>query len=356
MNLSSARILAFTAASMLLALSLSSCWYVKQAGYFLSERSRAQPVSKARTAPGVSASVLAFFDTVDRVRLFATASIGLAPTNNYTRYVTLEKDYVADVVSACASDSFERHYWRYPILGNLPYKGFYDKSEAQKEAARLKRAGLDVIVRPVEAFSSLGYFTDPLYSFMVSYGEDVIAELIIHESAHATLFIKGADQFNEEFATYVGRKGAELYLEERYGRNSVQMADRKARNADGAAFTAFLKGTATLLDEVYQDSSTTKDEALKKKADLIQRRALVYRTEAATRFSSENYRDFDMATINNAFIDLYRLYEEDLALYEDWFISESGESLPRFIASLEELASEAGSRIKQAMAERLAAR
>lgn len=353
MSPSLARIVVISFTAILLALSLSSCWYVKQASNFLAERAKAQPVSKVRSDPAVSASVQTFFDTVDQVRNFSTTSIGLSPTKNYTRFVTLEKGYVADVVSACAADSFKRHYWSYPILGNLPYKGFYEKADAQKEAARLKKAGLDVIVRPVEAFSSLGYFTDPLYSFMVQYSEDVVAELIIHESAHATLFIKGADQFNEEFATFVGRKGAERYLEKLYGPHSEQAALRQARSSDGEAFVVFLKVTATMLDEVYLDTSMTLEEKLSKKSSIIRQRADMYQAEAGTRFYSESYREFDMAAINNAFIDMYRLYEEDLQLFEDWFNRIAAGSLPEFIVTLKELASSAKKDIKKAMAERL---
>ncbi len=355
MSPSLARIVVASVIAILLTLSLSSCWYVKQAGYFLSERARAQPVSKVRSDPTVSVSVQTFFNTVDQVRNFSTTSIGLSPTKNYTRFVTQEKKYVADVVSACAADSFERHYWSYPILGNLPYKGFYEKADAQKEAARLKKAGLDVIVRPVEAFSSLGYFTDPLYSFMTEYSEDVIAELIIHESAHATLFIKGADQFNEEFATFVGRKGTERYLEELYGPHSEQSALRQARSSDSEAFVVFLKETAIMLDELYRDTSLTTEEKLSKKSSIIMRRADTYHAEAATRFFSESYLAFDMAAINNAFIDMYRLYEEDLGLFEDWFNKIAAGSLPEFVVTLKELASGAKKGIKKAMAERLSA-
>jgi len=260
---------------------------------------------------------------------------------------------VADVVSACADDSFERHYWRYPVLGAMPYKGFYDKSDADAEAARLKASGLDVIVRRVDAFSSLGFFKDPLYSFMAEYDEDELAELILHESAHATLFVKGADQFNEEFATFVGRKGAELYLTERYGKDSEALAARRARAADGAAFVEFLKGSARLLDEVYVDATKSQDEKLALKAAILSERAAVFRVEAGSVFHDEGYRRFDMGAVNNAYIDLYRLYEEDLGLYERWFVSVASGSLPDFVATLVALADVAGEDVKSAMAERL---
>ena len=338
---------------VLVVMSLSSCWYVKQAASFLGERARAVPVDRILADPKTPGKVAVFLDLVQRVRDFSVDDIGLSPTRNYTRYVALDKDYVADVVSACARDSFQRHYWRYPILGALPYKGFYDRADAEAEAARLKKAGLDVIVRRVDAFSSRGYFTDPLYSFMADYDEDVVAELIIHESAHATLFIKGADQFNEEFATFVGRKGAERYLEKRYGAGSEQLAARRRRAADGTAFTEFLKGTAALLEDVYLDESLSVEEKIKRKGTILAERAKVYRSEADTLFAGDGYRAFDMGAVNNAYIDLYRLYEEDLALFDAWFVRIADGSLTAFIDSLSALAKSSGKDIKTAMATRL---
>jgi len=354
MNASLARLALTAAGATVLALCLSSCWYTRQAASFLAERAKAKPVAAIASDPATPEEVSAFLATVERVRQFSVERIGLSPTRNYTRYVAVDKDYVADVVSACASDSFERYRWRYPLLGALPYKGFYRKADATKEAARLKEAGLDVIVRPVEAFSSLGYFTDPLYSFMVGYDEDVIAELVIHESAHATLFVKGADQFNEEFATFVGRKGTELYLEEMYGTGSPQLTGRHRRAADGTAFVAFLQETALLLDGVYQDGTLTRDEKLARKSAIIAERAAVFREEAGRLFSGEGYRGFDMGSINNAYIDLYRLYEEDLSLFDDWFVRMAAGSLPSFVSTLSDLAKKTGQDIKKAMIEQLA--
>ena len=347
------KIAAATIGLVAIAVLLSSCWYVKQATHFLAERASAVPVERVASDPDTPPETVAMLETVELVRRFAVDRVGLSPTKNYTRYVALDRDYVADVVSACAADSFERYRWRYPVLGELPYKGFYDKADAMREAARLKEAGLDVIVRPVEAFSSLGYFKDPLYSFMASSEEDEIAELVIHESAHATLFVKGADQFNEGFATFVGRRGAELYLEDRYGPDSPRAARRRARAADGGAFVGFMRGTAALLEETYADASMGRDERLVRKAAVIAERAGLFAAERERMFTGEAYRRFDMSTINNAYIDLYRLYEDDLSLFEAWFERVAGASLPKFVSTLSALAAEEGERVASAMAERL---
>ncbi len=353
MNASVTRGATATVASVLLAMCLSSCWYAKQATRFLADRAKAVPLDRAAGDSAAQPSVAALIDAVEAIRRFSVAGAGLSPTKSYTRYVDTDKGYVADVVSACADDSFERHYWRYPVLGAMPYKGFYDKADADAEAARLKASGLDVIVRRVDAFSSLGFFKDPLYSFMAEYDEGELAELILHESAHATLFVKGADQFNEEFATFVGRKGAELYLAERYGQGSAVLAARRARAEDGAAFVEFLKCSARLLEAVYGDRTKSREEKLALKAAILSERAAVFREEAGSVFYDEDYRRFDMGAINNAYIDLYRLYEEDLGLYERWFESVASGSLPDFVATIVALADVAGEDVKSAMAERL---
>jgi predicted aminopeptidase len=333
--------------------TLSSCWYGKQAGYFLSERFRSVSASSLEGKADSSPELKTLLTRVESIREFAVSTAGLKPTRNYTRYVTVDKQYVADVVSACASDSFDRYMWHYPLLGALPYKGFYEKADAEREKDKLKAAGLDVIVRQVDAFSSLGFFTDPLYSFMAHYDEDVIADMIIHESAHATLFIKGADQFNEEFATFVGRKGADIYIEQHYGKDSPEFRRRLARRRDGDAFVLFLKETARELDGAYRNAALSKSEKLDKKAEIIKERARAYMDQASQVFVDEGYRDFDMNRINNAYIDLYRLYEDDLDLYQRWFDDVAGGSLPRFVDTLIVLARSSGASIKTAMAEEL---
>jgi len=335
------------------ALLLTSCWYTKQASYFLSERIRSVPLSKLAKDPGASQELIELIQRVARIRAFAIDELGLASSTNYTRYVTLDKGYVADVVQACASDSFTRHYWKYPVVGALPYKGFYEKADAEREARRLKTAGLDVLVRSVDAFSSLGYFIDPLYSFMTEYDEGDLAELIIHESAHAALFIRGADQFNEEFATFIGRVGTEQYLTAYYGQDSALLAEREERRADGEVFVAFLKETARLLDLVYTDKSISSADKAIQKSKIIAERARIFSDTSADLFKQDQYGTFDMATINNAYIDLYRLYEEDLSLYYSWFEKKAESSIRNLVSSLTELSKGSGKDIKMTMKEQL---
>lgn len=335
---------------LLLALPLlSSCWYVTQTAYFLQERLGGKDLQRLAGQADTPQDLKDFAGKIDQIRRFAVTEAGLKPTKNYTRYVMLDRDYVASVVSACAADSFDRHYWRYPVLGALPYKGFYEAEAAQAEADRLKAAGLDVIIRKVDGFSSLGIFRDPLYSFMLDYRIDELADLIFHESAHATLFIKGADQFNEEFATFVGSIATDLFLEASYGADNAYSLEREARQADRAAFRDFLKETAAQLELVYSDATLARDRKIEKKQQIIQTRAELYKNQAEHLFADQRYREFDMNRINNAYLDLYRLYEEDLNLYLAWFDRKAERKLPLFISQLQLMAKQHGKQIKQAM-------
>ncbi|MBU0955964.1 MAG: aminopeptidase [Spirochaetes bacterium] len=326
---------------------LTSCWYTKQAGYFLGERFSARNLAKLAEADDAAPELGRFYRLVSDLRRYAVEQGGLSPTKNYTRYVLLDRDYVASVVSACAADSFERYYWKYPFLGSMPYKGFYVEADARKEVARLKEAGLDVVMRRVDAFSSLGFFRDPLYSFMLDYDEAELAELIFHESAHATLFIKNADQFNEEFATFIGRLLTETYLTETYGPANYIQNSRQARQQDRQAFTDFLKESARQLELVYTNPQLNKEQRLAAKVGILQARADEYQLLSQNWNEPDYWANFDMASINNAYLDLYRLYEEDLSLYERWFAERAQGDIQRFISTLIQLADSTGTAIKE---------
>jgi len=341
------------ACALTLPLLSTSCWYAKQAARFLGHRAAARPVQKLVDDTGTDERLAVFLERVEAIRAFSVDEVGLRPTKNYTSYVTVDRDYLADVVSACAADSFTRYYWTYPFLGPMPYKGFYDRADAEAEAARLRKAGLDVMVRHVDAFSSLGFFRDPLFSFMVDYPEGELAELIVHESAHATLFLKGQDRFNEEFATFVGRRAADLYVAGRFGADSPEATARRDGLADRTAFVEFLKETARLLSLAYDDPALSREDKLDRKAAVLAERAAVYRATAGTLFKGDNYRRFDMGRVDNAYLDLYRLYEEDLSPYERWLDEMAGGSLREFVRTIDELAATRPADMRAAMLARL---
>jgi predicted aminopeptidase len=322
-------------------LALSSCYVTAQGTHYLALRAKAVPVAAALADPKTSPDVRTLLDRVAEVRLFAVNELGLRETKNYTSIVTLDSDRLATVVSACAELSFDRYEWNYPFVGKLPYRGYFDPREAQEEAARLKALGLDTIVRPVDAFSTLGWFTDPLFSFMASYGEADIANLIIHESTHATVFVKGAGDFDEELAVFVGGEGSLLWLVSKYGEHSPQVEDLLRSRADDAAFAAWLRGTAEELQKVYASAATAAEKRTQKAA-IIASRAADFKSEFARHFDTARYKDFPMEKLNNAYLDLYRLYEGEPELYKDYYEKICGSSMRLFMTEVARIAKRGG--------------
>ena len=337
---------------LFLVAGLSSCYVTEQGFHYLSLRSRAVPVDKALADPHTSPAVRTFLERVRRIKAFAVSQFGLKQTKNYTSIVTLDSDRLATVVSACAPLAFDTYEWSYPLVGKLPYRGYFDPKEAAAEAKRLRKKGLDVITRSVDAFSTLGWLSDPLFSFMASYSEADVADTIIHEMTHATIWSHGHDRFNEELATFIGGEGSLIYLASVHGPGSSEEKKAREERADEDAFAAWLRGTAAELQTVYT-SSLPPAEKLARKVRIIAQRAIAYKSYA-TIFHDEGYRNFPMEKINNAYLDLYRLYEGEPELYRDYYEKICGSSLSIFVRKVGRIV-KAGGDPKEAMRRELAA-
>ena len=281
-----------------------------------------------------------FVQLVMDIRNFAMKELGLAESKNYTKYVKIERDYLAAVVSASAKCSFTTHEWNYPIVGRLPYKGFFNIKDARKETEKLGKKDLDVWVRGVDAFSTLGWFKDPLYSYMRDYSPDRLANLIIHELFHATVFIKGQANFNEEIAEFVGSKGSRLFMEKRYGLDSEEYQKMLSLEADSQKYVSFIQELIEELDILYSGDKS-RDEKLTEKDSIINAAKSRFDAEYESRFSSDNYRGFSNIPINNAFLSLFRLYYTEDNFYVDLY-ERSGNDLPLFISAAKKITKKGG--------------
>jgi len=315
---------AFAASAILIACGLfSGCYTLKQGAAMLGYLNRAVPLEKIEDQD--------FARRVYDIRKFAMEELGLAESKNYTRYVWIDRDSLAAVVSASAKDSFKRHQWHYPVVGTMPYKGFFDVEDARKERKKLEKKDLDVWIRWVDAFSTLGWFKDPLFSYMRSYSNYELADIIIHELVHATVFIKGQVQFNEELAEFTGSEGARLYIETRFGIDSEEYQKMLASKDDGKKYVAFIQELIAELDALYS-SDLDREEKLSKKESIINAAKERFDAEYESRFTSDNFRGFSKLPINNAYLELYRLYHSPDNFFADLY-ERSGRSLPVFIAA-----------------------
>ncbi|MDR2658971.1 MAG: aminopeptidase [Spirochaetaceae bacterium] len=330
---------------LLVSMTFSACYTLKQGGIMLGYLGRAVPLDSLIEGNNPPQENIEFVELVTDIRRFAVEYLGLNETKNYARYVDIDRDYLAAIVSASAKDSFKRYEWRFPIVGSVPYKGFFITDDARKEAEKLRRKDLDVWIRPVDAFSTLGWFSDPLYSFMRDYSPERMANLLIHELVHATVFIKDNMQFNEELAEFIGSEGARLYIENRYGNDSPQMENITYSSLDNAAYVTFIQELISELDSVYK-SGIPREEKLEQKEKIIAAAQTRFADEYETRFHSGRYRAFSEMTINNAYLELYRLYYAGGSELKELY-DESGGDLRAFIAAAKTIKKGGGKPMEQ---------
>jgi predicted aminopeptidase len=313
-------------------LLFSGCYTLSQGVTLLGYLGRAVPLEElaAKSAQTGDGGALLFVERVREIRRFAQ-DLGLKESANYTKYVELDRDYLAAVVSAAASDSFTPYEWWFPVTGKVPYKGFFKLEDARREGNKLRKKGLDVWVRGVDGFSTLGWFKDPLYSYMRTYSDHQLASLLIHELLHATVYIKGQSQFNEELAEFVGTEGARLYIEKKYGPESPEYQELTESGEDSAAYVAYLRGLIAELEDLYQ-SPAGREEKLARKAGIIRLSQERFERDYDTLFKGQAYRNFPGLPVNNAYLELYRLYYGGSSFYRDLY-ENSGRDLGRFIAA-----------------------
>jgi predicted aminopeptidase len=260
-----------------------------------------------------------FIRLVTDIRTFAIEELGLVMSRNYTTYVKIDRNYLAAIVSASAKDSFKRHDWNFPVVGKMPYKGFFDIEDARKERVKLEKKDLDVWIRAVDGFSTLGWFKDPLYSYMRDYSPGRLADLIIHELVHATVFIKGHVKFNEELAEFIGSEGARQYIEKRYGKDSKEYLEISSSDDDNRNYVEFIQELIAELEILYSDESVNREGKLTEKEKIINAAKERFIREYESRFSNDNYRGFPDIPVNNAYLELYKIYYTEDNFFTDLY-------------------------------------
>jgi len=190
-----------------------TCGYYKQAiqGQY-SILTRRQPLDELIAAPQTPVALKEKFQLVLRLHEFAEQELKLPANGHYLRYVDLNRRYVVWNVHAAPEFSLKPKTWWYPVVGSLKYRGYFSETDALRYGARMEKSGWDVYVEGVEAYSTLGWFRDPVLSTFIHHEEAELAEILFHELAHQRLFVAGDTDFNEAFATAVGEEGVRRWL------------------------------------------------------------------------------------------------------------------------------------------------
>lgn len=205
---------------------------------------------------------------INEVRQYAIDSLGLKDTKNYKTLFDQKGKEVMWVVMASEPFQFKAKEWKFPVIGSVPYKGFFQYERAIRLKDELEREGWDVNIRNPGGWSTLGWFTDPILSKMLERSEGDLANLIIHEMSHATIFVKDSIDFNENLATFIGDRGAEKFLITRYGRQSKAYINYLEEDKDFVLFAEHMLRGSAKLDSLYQTMNSNdpieRKSALKK--------------------------------------------------------------------------------------------
>jgi predicted aminopeptidase len=208
-----------------------------------------RPIPEVLADPNTSGVLRERLRLVLEIRQFAEAELGLAPNGHYLHYADLHRRFVVWNVHAAPELSLEPKSWWYPVVGRLKYQGYFSEREARRYARKLAQQGYDVFVGGVEAYSTLGWFRDPVLNTFIFNDELALAELLFHELAHQRVFARGDTDFNEAFATAVAEEGLQRWLRTRDDPKPFEQY--RVRNLRKKQFVDLVSGARASLREVY---------------------------------------------------------------------------------------------------------
>lgn len=293
-----------------------------------SRESIARLVADSTTPADLRASLRLVLD----VRGYAD-SLGLDAGRTYLKYADVGRDTLLLVLQAAPRNCICPHTWNWPIVGRMPYKGFFDARDATREADRLARRGLDIYLRPSGAFSTLGWFEDPLLSTALSPDSMELAATVFHEIAHNSLYVKSATPFNESFAQLVGYRSAERFFRDRG--DSLDARRAADRWHDEQLLGAFYTELTERLNRFY---ATRPDSTALDSGRVAEGRWARSQLEGVLRDSLRTYTIGALPDrpVNNARLIGATIYRSHLDLFEAYYEAHDAD-IARTVQSLKAL-------------------
>ena len=331
------RFLALGALLLITALSLSptGCYLSRGAWEEGKILARRQPISKLVADRSTDPVTRRKLELVLLARQFATDSIRLKTEESFTTYSKLDRDTLVLVLSVAYRDRLEAYTWWFPIVGSVPYKGFFDFEAARKTAQNFRDDGYDAVLRPSAAFSTLGWFNDPLTSTTLARDTLELVNTVIHELTHNTFYAPGEAIFNESFASFVGARGAAGFFRARGQPEAAARID--AAWEDEKLLGAFWARLMKSLDSAYARHPASKDARIAARDSVyaLARQALI--SDIGPRLRTIGPLYVQRVPLDNASLLARRVYSGDLELFDRVYVRE-GRDLRRTIARVVSLA------------------
>ncbi len=300
---------------MLCVLWLSGCatvgWYGQAARGQIEMLCKREPIDRLMADPDTPDRLRDRLATALEAREFAMAELGLPDSRSYTYYADLERDAAVWNVIATPRFSMQPKTWCFPLVGCLAYRGYFRAESAHRYAARLAEQGYDTTVSPAVAYSTLGWFADPVLNTMLAYDDTWLAGLIFHELAHEKIYVRDDTAFNEAYARLVEREGVRRWLlsREQYERLQEWEADQQRQQA----FIGLLLEARGDLIELYAQDLPD-DEMAQAKQERFQAFRERIR-DFGEQYDTERYSGWLRIEINNAHLASVATYEAGVAAF-----------------------------------------
>jgi predicted aminopeptidase len=290
-----------------------------------------RPITAIIADSATKSSVSAKLRLVLAARAFAADSIGLAAKQSFTTFSQLERDTLVLVLSGAYRDRLASYTWWFPVVGRVPYKGFFDFPAARAAARKLDADGFDVYLRPSPAFSTLGWFNDPLLSTSLGADSLDLANTVIHELTHNTYYASGQAVFNESFANFVGARGSAWFFRARGSPAAADQAD--ARWADEKILARFWAKLYHSVDSAFKAHPRDSLARLAARDTLYSRARRELVDSVGPQLRTISPRGLERIRLDNAALLAHRIYTTDLDLFDQLWVQQAGD-LRRTVATI----------------------
>jgi predicted aminopeptidase len=302
------RSIALVAVLLMLAACADLGYYGQAAQGHLDVMARREPIDRLLVDAAVGEETRVRLALALEARRFASDALALPDNGSYRQYVDLGRPYVTYSLVAAPPLSIAPRQRCFPLAGCVPYRGYFSRVSAELEAARLRGAGDDVFTGPVRAYSTLGWFDDPLLSTMLELGETRMVGLIFHELAHQRVYVPGDSAFNESYAVAVEEEGVRRWLTARG--DSSELADWESERDRETVLRNLLGALREDLERAYAEASPDEIKA-RRKADLLAQYRDRYRALKGEGGWDDSFDHWFGPQLNNALLAL-------LGTYGDW--------------------------------------
>lgn len=279
---------------------------------------RRRPIGEILADTATTPALRAKLELVLAARAFARDSLGLDVGQSFTTYSETGHDTLTLVVSGAYRDRLKSYTWWFPVVGRVPYKGYFDFAEARRQERALNARGFDTRLGAVSAFSTLGWFNDPLLPSTLRSDSLTLANTVIHELTHNTYYAAGGAVFNESFANFVGSRGAERFFQSRG--QPAAAAEVVARWQDEKVMGRFWATLYARVDSAFKahagEEAGLVAERLAARASLFAEARSSLLHDLAPRLKTISIRSVERVRLDNAVLMSRRVYLTDLDVFD----------------------------------------